>query len=824
MVENLWRDVSSAIRSLRSRSGSTAVVVLSLAIGIGPTTVAFSLFNAMALRGLPGVGGQDRLVTLGLSVPGPGGHVSSPSVLSLSDVEVLGGQRAVFAGVAGAGRAEVAVDAGNGPFVTLAEVVTANYFRLLSAPAQRGRVFTGEVDDEDRAGEVVASHRFWQERLGGDPGAPGRTLRINGETVQLVGIMPPGFTGMTAGDVVDRERSAPGLWMPVAAAGLVRPAPVRRSGPDDPSARWLRGVARLAPGVTKAELGAALPALSRRLEAAHPAARRGARLVAGDLIFGPGAGEHRALLTLVAFLAVPLIVLLVACANAAGLLLARTAARRGELSLRAALGATRGALLRQLLVESVIMGLLAGVLAVAVAAWSRELAELFAVHLSMEAPLDWTVLAFSLGASLVAGLGFGLLPALSSSRKDPGVGLSGSGRGSGPSRRTARVRNGLVVAQVTLSLVLLVTGGLFLRSVRNGLTVDTGMDEDHLLTLTLDLDVLGYSEAEGRAFYRRLTEQVRSLPGVRAAALADRPPLAGLGSVRVSAGAGPADGGFLSSVARVGAGWFEATGVRLLAGSGFPEGSGEAEGEGPRSVVVSRALATTLWPEASPLGRTLRIGEGGGEGTPLEVRGVAEDMRTHLHQPPEPVLFLPLTAYGSRASLLVRTEGPAADMAPAVRGVIGRLDPALPVHAVETALQMRQRELLPWRLMVRGMGFLGALALFLAAAGLYAVTAFTVTRRTREIGVRLALGADRVRVAGMVLRWSLGLVGSGVLLGTVLSGVVASLMRRMFVGVSPLDPLTYGALGALLGLTAVAAALWPAVRAASVQPSRVLAE
>lgn len=821
MLENLKRDLAAAMRALRSRPGSTIVVVLSLAIGIGVTTVAFSLFNAMALRGLPDVAGQRRLVTLGLSVLDEQGRPLPPSRLALPDVELLDGQRSVFSGVAGAGLSDVAADVGGGAFVSKGEVVTSNYFDVLSARPLLGRTLHDRPNDGGPSHEVVASYSFWKHHLGGSPDAIGRTIRVNGEPFPVIGIMPRGFTGMTAGDVVDPDLRGPELWLPMSAARSARLGPTASWRADDATARWLRAVGRLAPGVSRRGAEEAMGVLSRRLRAAHPQVRRGAHLVSGDLIFGPGAGEHRGLLTLGVFLVVPMIVLLVACANAASLLLARAAARQRELAIRASLGATRGALLRQLLGESALLGLLAGVLGLLVAVWSRNLAGLFDVHLSMAAPIDLRVFGFALTISLVAGLGFGLLPALSASRQAPGAGLSDSGRGSGDSRRLARIRHALVVSQVTLALVLLVTCSLFVRSVRRGLTVDTGLDESHLVVFTLDLSVLDYPAAQGKAFYRDLTAHVRALPGVSAAALSARPPLSGLGRIPVTASSGVSSHGLSASVAYVGPRWFETAGVPLLSGATFPVANAD-ESRAERVAVVSRTMADRLWPGRSPLGAYLLMGDGDAR-TSLQVVGVAGDVRTELLKPPSPILYLPIqTAYTPRASLLVRSGRPTERVISSVESAVRSLDADLPIESVETVNQTRSAALAPWRLVADGMGLLGSLALALAAAGLYAVIAFAVTQRTREIGVRMALGAAPGRVVRMVFTWTLSLVGSGVILGTLLATTVASLIRSMLFGVSPFDPITYLGVGLLLLLVGVTASALPAARAASVEPSRTL--
>ncbi len=821
MLDNLMRDLAAAARALRSRPGSTIVVVLSLAIGIGVTTVAFSLFNAMALRGLPDVAGQRRLVALGLSVPDEQGRSLPPSRLALPDIEFLESQHALFSGVAGAGLSDVAADVGDGAFVSRGEVVTSNYFDVLSAHPLLGRTLHDEPNDGGQSREVVASYSFWKHRLGGAPGAIGRTIRVNGQPFLVVGVMPRGFTGMTAGDVVDPDLRGPELWIPMSAARSAGLGPTASWRAEDPTVRWLRAVGRLAPGVSRRGADEAMQVLSRRLGGADPEARGGARLVSGDLIFGPGAGKHRALLTLAVFLVVPVLVLLVACANAASLLLARTAARQRELAIRASLGATRGTLLRQLLSESALLGLLAGILGLLVAVWSRSLAGLFAVHLSMAAPIDFRVFGFALTLSLLVGLGFGLLPALSASSRAPGAGLSDSGRGTGDSRRLARIRHALVVGQVTLALVLLVTCSLFVGSVRRGLTVDTGLQESHLVAFTLDLSLLDYSEARGKAFYRDLAARVRALPGVSGAALSAQPPLSGLGHAPVIAESGASSRGVSASVAYVGLRWFRTAGVPLLAGAAFTTADGDESGA-ERVAVVSRTMADRLWPGRSPLGAHLLMGEGASRRS-LQVVGVVGDVRTELLQPPSPILYLPIqTAYAPRASLLVRSDRPTARVISSVKSAVRSLDADLPIHSIVTVSQARRAALAPWRLVADGMGLLGLLALALAAAGLYAVIAFAVTQRTHEIGVRMALGAAPGRVVRMVFGWTLSLVGGGVILGTLIAVTVASLIRKMLFGVSPFDPITYVGVSLLLLLVGATACAWPAARAASVQPSRTL--
>ncbi len=816
------RDIRYAFRSLTRQPATSAVAVLSLGLGVGVATTAFTLLNAMALRSLPGIRSQDRVVMLGVSQEDASGR-RLRTLLSVPDVETLASHDELFSGVTAAGPTEVAVAVDGEPAAMPAEITLANHFRVLGTRPALGRFFT---EEEDRPGavSVVVSHGFWQRSLGGRADVVGRSLRVNGRAFTVVGVAPEGFTGMTPGDVVSGPTGSPALWLPMGAADVALP-PWAKAGARARASEWVRVAARLQDGVTPARLAAALPRVSAELERTSPDARKGARLVSGDLIFGPGAGRWRGTLTVLAFMVVPLLVLLIAAANAANLLLARTLARRRELAVRSALGASRGVVLRSVVAESVLLAAGGGILGLAVAIWSRQLAALFAVHLVAAAPLDLRVFGFVLAASASVGLLFGLVPALGAGQPAAGSMLSGASR-SGETRGAARIRRGLVVAQVAISVILLVAAGLFVRSVGRGMAVDTGLAEDGLTLFTLDLDVLGYDAVRGRAFFRDLVDGVRSLPDVESAALADLPPLRGLPRTNVSdAGRGEMAGAPAVGVARVGEGWFEAAGLKVL--SGDPAGAGHRWHEGV--VAVNRTLAGRLWPDGPARGRMLRIGGGshaaGGQARAVEVVAVTADARTRLHEPATPVLYLPMdSAYSPRATLYVRAAGHPGRVVPAVRDVVRRLDPALPLGTVETAAQLRRAELLPWRLLARAMAVLGAIALVLAAVGLYGVVSHAVARRTREIGVRMAVGATRFAVVGMVLRQGLGTVTLGLAIGGLAAAGVAELLGWMLFGVSPLDPVTYASIAGVLLAVSVVAVLGPARRAASVEPARTLKE
>ncbi len=827
MIQRRLQDLRYGIRSLLSDPLATLTVILSLGIGMGVTTTSFSILNAMALSDLPGVEDQDQLVTFAVSFE-QGGERIQRSRFSLADLEVLRSHPELFSDIAAAGPVRAAIDVGSGAELVDAEVATPAYFRTLGARPVLGHFFSAGADElgsgpgteAAAAGPAVAvlSYRFWENRFDRDPGVLGRTVRVNGHPLEVIGVAGEGFTGMTPEDVIDGAQVPLAVWIPSSMARAVQPS-WAGADPAGLDARWFRPLARLRKGVSVDRLAAALPALSRELRELHPGERNGAEIEQGDLIFGPGTSSWRPTLTILGFMIVPLIVLLVACGNAAGILVARNAGRHRELAVRKALGASRGALVGQLLAESGILALSSGALGLLVALGARRIAGLFAFHLSMDIPLDWRVFTFALAASLLAGLFFGLIPALRATGDEVTSGFAGTARGASQSRRDSRLRNGLVVSQVALGLLLLVASGLFVRSAQHGLVVDSGLEEDHLLLLGLDLNLLDYDAIEGKAFQDRLLENLRTLPGVEEVAVADQPPFRGYPISRVArAGEDPTYGEPIAT-ATVGARFPEAAGIAVKAGRSLIDTD---SGEEAHVLVVNEAAARRLWPGSAPLGRRLQIR---GESQAREVVGVVADTRSSLYDEPEPIVYLPRSEdYTPQTTLYIRTAGPPMAAADPVRAAVRRLDPRLPLSVLEPAEALRHRLLAPWRLGYLAMGGLGAIAVLLAGAGLYGILAHNVTRRRREIGVRVALGADTADVVRLVLLGALRLLVGGLAMGFLLAAGVASLLRRFLFGVSPLDPWVYAQVGALmLGITLVAA-LRPALRAASVQPVRAMEE
>lgn len=822
MFDILSRNLRFSLRSILKSPLASLTIILSLAVGAGITTAAFSLLNALAFADLPGIQEQDRLTTFGLSTEGSE-REGWRHWFSWPEVEVLQGETSLFSQVAASGPARVAVDAGGGPELVDGELVTANYFQTLGAHPALGRFFVSEEsisgtgpDSGSDARVAVLSHRFWKTRFAEDPGVLGRTIRVNGQSHMVVGVAEEGFTGMTPEDVVTGAERPMALWVPLADAETLHPEGTG-SDPLGLDAAWLRPVARRAHGVSTETVRSALPSLAARFEAAFPNARAGVRLVSGDLIFGAGAGPWRPTLTVLGFMLVPVIVLLVACANAANLLLARNAARSEEISIRKALGASKKALLGQLLTESLILAICAGTLGLLLALFSRKAASLFSLHMSMDVSLDWRVFGFGFGTSLITGVVFGLLPALRFAGATSESALHPDGRRSSGGVRESRLRNGLVVAQVALGLMLLVSSGLLVRSAQYGLQVDSGLDEARLLLLGMDLDLLGDPGPQPEAFYSQLLDRLRKTPGVESAAIANQSPLQGYTRTRVAAAGEAVAYGIPLQAARIGDDYLRSAGIPLRAGRAIKPDDRVGH---PRVALLNEAAARKMFPGSRALGQKILVGD---EQQPLHVVGIVGDTRASLYREPEPMVYLPRMAGESpRATFYIRTTATPESLAERVRIAVATLAPDLPIKDLETAREFRMRMLAPWRLAYWALGFLGAVAVALAGAGLYGVMAFVVSRRTREIGIRMAMGAEASSVARMVLMSAFKLMGAGLGIGIALSAGVATLLRRELFGVTPLDPWVYVRVAGLLAGITLVATLLPAIRAAMVDPVQAI--
>ena len=817
-METLWRDLRQSLRGLGRSPGFTAAAVASLALGIGANTLIFTFLNALFLTPLP-VAAPERLVALYSTDP------QNPGFLELSypNVRDLAQRVGAFSGTAAYRNASASLEEGGEAEVVHGEIVSGGYFDVLGLRPTRGRFFLPEEDlGAEGPAVVVLSHGLWRRRFGGDPGLVGRAIRLNGRAFTVVGVAPEEFAGLAL------LAEPPDLWLPAALHGAVLTGAegkgfTRRGG------RQVAAVARLRPGVGIESARAELEAAARELEREHPEANQGLGLAAVPLAqatIHPGERE-RYVRSGALLAAVVGLLLLVAGANVANLLLARALARRREIAVRLSLGAGRGRLARQLLAEGALLGLLGGAVGLALAAVGRKV--LWALRPpffpdSLHPALDARVLGFTLAVALGTGLLFGLAPVLQSFRLDLASALTNQAGAMGARRAPAvgaGLRGALVAGQVALSLVVLAGAGLFLRSLAKAEGTDPGFERERLFVIPVDLGGRGYEEARAQEFYRRVVERVSAVPEVRSAAVASRFLLVPGGqrvSLEVEGRQPPGFAGLLIGVNRVGPGYLETAGIPLRAGRGFTA----ADRLGAVQVAVfNETLARWLWPEGSAVGKRFHFS---GDPVPTEVVGVAADARYgDLGEEPQPYVYVPVAQNYSPVMMVhVRTRGDPALAVGAVRREIQALDRSLPLLEARTIGQIRERALWAPRMGAGLLSVFGLLAAALAGLGIYGVVSYSIGQRRREIGIRLAVGAGRPQVLGLVLGQALRPVAAGLAAGLAAALALARLAAGLLFGVTAADPAAFAAATLLLAAVALAAVYLPARRASGLDPVAAL--
>lgn len=812
-VDALARDLRTALRRLLRRPGFAAVAVASLALGIGANTAVFSVVNAVLLRE-PAVEAPGRLVEVYGTREGEGDHGS----LSYPECADLREASPVFSGVVAHELFIGTTDGERRPELLLGEVVSGNYFDVLGVEPAPGRGFVADRAGATAAGRVaVLSHDFWTERFGARPDVVGTTVRVNRRPFTVVGVAPEGFAGLVPG--LD-----PDLWVPYAAVSVVKPA-----GGDRLASREVRTAsvtARLRGGVTPERAREWVRAFSERIAGADAessgdrrmtviAARDVAVHPAVDPALGPAAGVLLGMVGLV---------LLIACTNLASFLLARAEDGRKDAAVRLALGAGRGALVRRSVMETALLSAAGAAGGVVLARWTLRLLVRFRpplpVPVSLEIPVDGTVLAFTAGVATLAGLGLGLLPGLRATRTNIARVL-GEAPGRETSGRRFSLRNGLVVAQVALSMVLLLGAGLFLRSLQQARSVDPGFDTGPAALLWADAELSGLGEGEVRATYRALKERLRAHPAVSGVAAADVLPL-GLErrSVRLDIPGTEArrrDGFHRIDYAGVGPDYFSVMGIALLRGRGFRAADADA---GTEVAVVSRAFERRFFPDRGAVGRML---ESSG-GDPVRIVGVAADTRVRaLGEEPRPRIYCHLGQADAPARhLVVRGDGTGAELLSTARRVAGDVEPDLVFLEAKTMEEHLSISLFAPRAAGYVFGSFGLLALLLAAVGIHGVVSYAVATRTREMGIRLSLGAAPGEVVRMMVGGGMRLVALGGVLGLVLALGLAGLVSGLLIGIGPRDLPTFVGVPAALGAAALVAAYLPARRATSVDPVEAL--
>lgn len=810
-METLLKDSRYGLRMLLKSPGFTFVALLSLALGIGANTAIFSMVSAFLFAPLP-VEQASQLVsifTMDTKNPGP----LPTSHLNFIDYR---DKNDVFSDVLGYTFAQVSLSGTGGESKQLfAELVSGNYFDVLGVKAEQGRMFSADEDKTPGTNPVVVlSYGTWQREFGGDASIVGKTISLNRHDFAVVGIAPKDFTGTDIG-------GGPALWAPMAMHDQLQP------GFDWYNTRrglFINMIGRLKPGNSVAQAQAAMTALGSQLEQEYRKDNEGRNVRLVPLLTArkdPG-GDGQVALTSGALMGVAGVILLIACANVTNLLLARATKRKREIAIRLAIGASRGRLIRQLMTESLLLSIGGGVIGFFVALWSRDVLRSlvpFPVGPNQqESGIDPRVLIFAVVISIASGLLFGLAPALQASKTDLVPTLKGEiTMAAAPRGIRINLRHALVVLQVGLSLFALITAGLFVRSLQKAQGVNPGFSPENVVLMAFNLGREGYTPAQGKVFHRQLVDRIRALPGVVDATIAsDRPFGGGFQRSVFIEGQEPSPGGrgVLVQVNNIGLGFFDTLRISLLRGRTFAETDAE---KSPKVLVINEAMANRFWPEQDALGKRLKLF---GDEEYRQVVGVVADSKYNsLTEPRRPFMYLPLLQeYSPQINLHVRTSSEPKAIIAALRGEVQALDPSLPALNIETLTDRIGRSLGGERTQATLLGSGGVLALLLAAVGLYGVMSYSVAQRTREIGIRMALGAGRGNVMGLVLKQGVTLVSAGVVLGLTGAFITTRLLASLLFGVSAKDPLTFAATSATLLIVALLASYVPARRATKVDP------
>jgi len=811
LVESLWADTRFAFRQLSKNFGFAFTAILTLALGIGATTAIFSLVNTVLLRPLP-FPEQDRLMWLSQqdhSLPGV-----VPEALSYPDYFDWRAQNHTFSEMASFNGAGVTLESEGEAQRLDAQTVSANFFQTLGAAPMLGRDFRWE-DERPGNRTVMLSYALWQSNFGSSKKIVGRTIRMDDHAYMVAGVMPKDFQ-------FPLENPAPALWKSIAEDAEGKDPQTAQRGFD-----VLGVIGRLKPGVTVEQAKADLSLIAGNLARQYPDNNKQYTSALVEQELQHITGDTRPALR-VLFCAVTL-VLLIVCANVAGLLLARGSRRSAEFALRTAIGASRAAIIRQLLVESVTLSLCGGVAGIALAyALVRASVRLIPLDIPRmeDASIDAGIVVFDLLLSLFTGLLFGILPAWRVSRSSPADALRDGSRSVAGGHGQNRVQNGLVIAQTAIGLVLLVVSGLFIRSFVRILNVDPGFDPKQVLTAKIGIsrDKLSHNVQ----FYEQLLARVSALPGVRSASAGWPLPMSnGNASVSFAIEGRPMAKGDepSESLGLAMPGYFETMRIPLVAGRLFDERDGV---KGAPTILIDRTFANRYFPGENPIGKHIRVEEGDDvfDHSMREVVGVVGDIkRKGLTAEAEPQYYLPFAqAVITNPPLVVRTSGDAAAVQAAIRGVVREIDKSVPVYQASTLEDYISKSTAQPRFQTFLLTGFAGMALILATIGLYGLLSYMVVQRTLEIGLRMALGAQRSDVLGMIVRRGLTLALIGVGVGLAIAVAITRLISGMLYGIRPTDPLTFAATAGLFLLVSIAASSLPAYRAARMDPMKTLRE
>lgn len=831
-LDYLWQDLRYGLRTLRRSPGLTAVAVLSLALGIGANTAIFSLMNAVMLRELP-VQKPSQLVLFGTGeARGDDNGFATTKCYSYPFFRDMRQKNQVFSDISAVLSIEFKKMHGTvGDSAALepmsVQLVTGTYFSMLGVQPILGQSFT-EAVDEPAGGHPVAivSYSWWKRRFARDPAIVGKTVTLESRIYTIVGVMPPRFFGTEVGQ-------SPDLWIPLSMEEQVSPG---WNGLENPIFQSLYVLGRLKPGVSVRQAEANVNVLARQIwhEEAGPVLTREqqTRLEHAYIKLTPAARgmphiRYEASTPLLILMAIVGLVLLIACANIANLLLARATTRQREIAVRMAIGARRARLIRQMLTESLLMAFLGGTMGILLAWWGSEalvgMISSGRERLPLSVTPDGTILLFTLAVSIITALLFGIVPALRATRINLTPALK-EGRGMAVASSRGRLGNALIVSQVAISLVLLVGAGLFLHSLLNLAHVDTGFDRHNVLLFSIDPADVGYKEnARLASLYQQIEQRVGALPGVHSASISFFTFNQGeWGDDAVVEGRGPApeyNHNVLYNV--IGTEYFKTMGIPLLTGRVF---NAHDTANSSKVAIINQTMAQEFFPGGSPIGRRFGIGDDPKHSADIEVVGVVKNAKyLGLEERAYPAAYFPYTQntqyYGD---LEVRYSGDPGAIISEVRRAVGEVNRSLPLSYQETLAQQVEQSISGQTLVARLSAFFGLLAVFLACIGIYGLMSYAVTRRTNEIGIRMALGAERWTVVWMVMRESLALVGVGLAIGLPVALAADRLVAGMLFGLKPADPISIaGAALALLAFAALAGYL-PARRAAKIEPTVAL--
>jgi len=815
-MDSLWQDARLGVRALLKAPLFTAAVVITLGLGIGANAAVFTIVNRMLLKPLP-VRDPGGLYVLAVQHEGN----EDPHDVSWLDYQDFRDKSGAFEDLAAYDINFVALSADNRAERILVSYVTSNYFSMLAVPPALGRMLQpGDAKEPGRDPIIILGHSYWQRRFNSDPSVVGRGVIVNGKPFTVAGVVPESFQGTYA--LVEFDAYMP---FSMEAPEAYKEMTTKRD------AHSMHVIGRLKPGLGQKQAQAAVTVLARQLEAQYPATNKTvrARLIRERLARPEANSADQTPIVAGIFLVLVGLVLLVACVNVINLIMVRATTRQREIAVRAALGAGRRRLVQQMLTESVILALLGGAMGAIVGRAASSM--IAAIRLPGDLPFrfdltyDWRVFGYIAAVALGAGIGVGLLPALRSSRTDLNSVLREGGRGASEGGARQRARSVLVVAQVAVSLVLLVAAALFVRSMQNAESIDLGFDPTHVLNASVDVSQQGYDEARGRAFFDELLRRAKALPGVQSASLAFSVPLGYYNSSAFLEIEGqPAT----TSARRPTAGvnvvspeYIDTIRPRLVKGRFI---SPQDDERGRRVAVVNEYMAQRFWPNQDPIGKRFRSTDFKNEWIEI-VGAVRNGKQTGLFSDPSAYFYLPIAQhYKSLRALQVRTAGNPATLAPLIAKEIRSLDPDLPMFDVITMERMIEG---PNGFFLLRMGALfgaalGILGLALALVGVYGVVSYAASQRTQEIGVRMALGARRPDILRLVLGRGLLLIAIGVGAGVGAALAVSRLLSNFLFNVSATDPLTFVCVPLLLGTMALVASYVPAFRATRIDPAAAL--